>query len=245
MEISSKNNNFIKQLKKEAKSSFLLFLDTPVLIKEALANGLKIKYLLHNPQKINFARPNAGEVIFVSDEVLNYLSDVQTNAGVLGVFEWPKKPYKAPQGNYLVLDHVQDPGNVGTLIRSALGANFKTVFLLDCASATNQKVIRSSAGAIFAVDVIEMSKADFIEQFNLKNLFVASMNGQSIYQTPLPQPLGIALGNEGKGISAQIASVAVGTISVPMQNNLESLNVAVSGSIIMYQIEFGGKNVRT
>lgn len=243
MEITSVNNLFIKQLKKEkAKNRFLLFLDTPILIEEALNHNLTLKHvLIQKDKQYNFVSKFRDKVIFVSKEVLAQLSSVVTSAGVLGVFEFEKKPYKAPQGNYLVLDNVQDAGNVGTLLRTALAANFKTVFLLDCASITNEKVIRSSAGALFSLFVHEMTRKEFLQNFTLNNLYVADMDGKNIFKEKPNGNIGLALGNEGNGVSEEIVKAAQGKIvSLPMENNLESLNVAVSGAIIMYLINFGG-----
>ena len=248
VEITSKNNQLIKDLTKEAKNRFLLFLDTPNLVKEAISHNLKAKYILQSKNKtFNFiGKELADKVIFVTDDILNHLAKVDQNAGILGVFEFPRKQFENPNANYLVLDHVQDAGNVGTLLRSAKGANFTTVYLIDCASISNPKVIRSAAGAIFDLNIFELSKEEFLLSFKKDNLFVASMDGKSIFDFHVPLPLGIALGNEGKGISDEILALAANKkISVPMENSLESLNVAVSGSIIMYNINFGGKNVGT
>lgn len=249
MEINSTNNSFIKSLKKEkAKNRFLLFLDTPILVKEAINHNLKIHYILINKtKKFDFVRDiSTDKVIFVNESVITHLSNVENNAGIIGVFEFNKKEYENPQDNYLVLDNVQDAGNVGTIIRSAAGANFKSLYLLDCASVTNEKVIRSTAGAIFKVNIFEMSKQEFVSNFNKENLYVADMNGENVFESHVPLPLGIVLGNEGKGVSQKLRELAKGKVlSVPMEKGLESLNVAVSGSILMYTINFGGKNVRS
>jgi len=248
MEITSKNNQLIKDLTKEAKNRFLLFLDTPNLIKEAISNNLTVKYILQiKDKKFDFiGQQFANKIIFVNEEILKHLGSVEQSAGILGVFEYSKKQFENPNANYLVLDHVQDAGNVGTLLRSAMGANFTSVYLLDCASITNPKVVRSSSGAIFKLNIFELSKQEFLSSFNKDNLFACSMDGQNIFEMQVTLPIGIVLGNEGKGISEEIVALAKNKkISVPMENSLESLNVAVSGSIIMFNVNFGGKNVRT
>lgn len=248
MEITSKNNQLIKDLAKEAKNRFLLFLDTPNLVKEAINNNLTVKHILQlKNKKFDFIGEElANKIVFVNEEILSHLGSVEQNAGILGVFEYPKRKFENPNANYLVLDRVQDAGNVGTLLRSAQGANFTNVYLLDCASLTNSKVIRSSSGAIFKLNIFELSKQEFLSSFSKDNLYVADMDGQNIFDLEVPLPMGIALGNEGKGISQEILALAKNKkISVPMENALESLNVAVSGSIIMFNVNFGGKNVRT
>lgn len=248
IEITSNSNQLIKDLSKGAKNKFLLFLDTPKLVKEALLHNLEVRYILQLKDK-NFDfidNKYNDKIIFVSENILTHLTKVEKSAGILGIFEYPHKAFENPEANYLVLDNVQDAGNVGTLLRSAKGANFTTVYLIDCASVTNDKVIRSSAGAIFDLKIYELSKTEFLNSFKRNNLYVANMNGENIFNLKVPLPMGIALGNEGKGISEELVALAGNkAISVPMANSLESLNVAVSGSIIMYNINFGGKNVRT
>lgn len=247
-EINSKNNQFIKDLVKEAKNRFLLFLDTPNLVKEAISHNLGVKYILQSKNKtFNFIESiSADKVIFVSDEILKQFSFVENNAGIVGIFEFPKKQFENPVANYLVLDCVQDAGNVGTLLRSAKGANFNTVYLIDSASVTNPKVVRSSAGAVFDLNIFELTKEEFLKSFKKDNLYVATMDGSNIFELQIAVPVGVALGNEGKGISDEILMLAGNKkLSVPMENSLESLNVAVSGSIIMYNINFGGQYVRT
>lgn len=248
MEITSKNNQLIKDVTKEAKNRFLLFLDTPNLIKEAINNNLEVRHIfqIKNKQFDFIGEKFANKIIFVNEDILKHLGSVEQSAGILGVFEFPKRNYESPNANYLVLDRVQDAGNVGTLLRSAQGANFQNVYLLDCASVTNPKVVRSSSGAIFRLNIFELTKQEFLSSFSKNNLYAAIMDGQNIYEMQVPLPIGIALGNEGKGISQEILTLAQNkTLGVPMQNSLESLNVAVSGSIIMFNINFGGKNVRT
>lgn len=240
MEISSTNNNFIKQiLKEKAKNRFLLFLDTPNLIKEAFSNNLKLKHIfLETNKSFDFILPeHKDKTTYVSLQVLKKLSEVKSPAGIVAVFEISKKPYKQPQTNFLVLDNVQEPGNVGTLLRSAQATNFKTVFLLDCAAVTNPKTVRASAGAIFKLDIFEMSKQEFLQNINTKKLFLAVLNGKNVFETKFENNIGLVLGNEAKGISQDFLNLKnTQKITLPMKNELESLNVAISGSVIMYHI---------
>ncbi len=236
MKITSTSNQFIKDLKKQkAKNRFLLFLDTPKLVAEGLNAGFNPKYIFVEIGK-HFDFLSKIEVIEASSQIIKTFSNVEENAGIVGVFSFEKKEFKKPIGNFLVLDNIQDGGNVGTLLRSALGADFKEVFLLDCASVTNEKVIRSSAGAIFRLNIYEMTKIEFILKFKEKNLFYADMKGKNIFDLSLkpPQHLGLVVGNEGSGVSNELKEICSGSFSVPMKNSLESLNAAVSGSIIMF-----------
>lgn len=250
MEITSKNNSFIKELIKEkAKNRFLLFLDTPNLVKEALSSNLKVKHILVEIGK-NFdfiSSQDKDKVVFVSSHILESLSEVKSPAGIVAVFETFKRQYKSPSANFLVLDNVQEAGNVGTLLRTAQATNFKQVYLLDCASITNPKTIRASSGAIFKLEIFEMSKQEFLQNLGDEVLYLAVLKGKNVFETSFETKAGLVLGNEGKGISQEFLSLKnTKKITLPMENGLESLNVAVSGSVIMYQINNRGWNyVRT
>ena len=237
MEISSKNNQLVLDIKKQVKDKSLIILDTPKLIGDAISKGVKPKYIFATEK---YADMFCG-VITTSQSIIDLFSDVKTNAGVVGFIDPIYKELKPPQGNFLVLDRVQDPGNVGTLIRSALGANFKDIYLVDSAKIST-KVIRASMGAIFEENIYSLTKDEFLKfakEHNL-NLVMADMDGANIYQAMAFENVGVVLGNEGQGVCDEIAEICKSTIKIPMNKSLESLNVAVSGSIIMFEIEYGG-----
>ena len=142
-EIFSKQNNFIKDLKKQKlKNSSLLFLDNPKSINDVISYGLTPRIVLVDKEKQNrFCLPQGAEVVLTNDEIIKMFSDTITPQGIVAVFEFlPNKP-KVPQGNYLVLDGLQDAGNIGTLLRSALGANFQDVFAYQSAYLPFQMLI--------------------------------------------------------------------------------------------------------
>lgn len=238
MEITSRNNQLVLDLKKQVKDKSLIVLDTPKLICDAISKGVMPKYI--------FATEKHASVfdgaIVVGQSIIDLFSDVKTNAGVVAFIDPIYKELKPPQGNFLVLDRIQDPGNVGTLIRSALGANFMDLYLVDSAKIST-KVIRASMGAIFDENLYSLTKDEFLKfakQHNL-DLIMADMHGENVYENGRQKNVGVVLGNEGQGVCDEIASLCKSTIKIPMNKNLESLNVAVSGSIIMFEIEYGGK----
>ena len=237
MEITSRNNQLVLDIKKQVKDKSLIILDTPKLIRDAISKGVKPKYIFATEKQSNMF----DEVVIVGQSIIDLFSEVKTNAGVVAFIDPIYKELKPPQGNFLVLDRVQDPGNVGTLIRSALGANFLDLYLVDSAKIST-KVIRSSMGAIFDENLYSLTKDEFLKfakEHNL-NLIMADMDGENVYQNHRLKNVGVVLGNEGQGVCDEIASLCKNTIKIPMNKNLESLNVAVSGSIIMFEIEYGG-----
>ena len=241
--ISSVKNEKIKFLQNLAKAKDILCLDSPKLIKEAQKNGFSIVELLKTE---NISENYTDDDIVVSDNVLKKFSNTITSQGVIAFIKFPPKQLQRPNGRLLVLDRLQDPGNVGTLIRSAVGSDFLDIYLISCASVTNSKTVRSTMGALFKANLYEVNEScvETLKSWQ-SELYIADMDGDDLYQKSFEANCGVVVGNEGKGVSDELIDIATQKICIPMKNNLESLNAGVSGSIIMYQIANGGKNVRT
>ncbi len=236
MERASKN--FITSLRKQKRVESLLFLDNVKIIKDSLAKGvIEPKYILTTLEKLDFD-PKGAQVFRVDQKSLEQLSDTKTPQKVLCIAYYPQHIVEKPKTNFLVLDTLQDPGNVGTLIRTAKASGFESVFLLDCVRLNNPKLIRSSVGAVFDGSVFEMTKAEFVsfsKQNNLK-LVCCDMNGENIFTYKPSGIIGVVVGNEGQGVSKEIEELCFKTLKIPMKAGIESLNAGVSGSIIMYEI---------
>ncbi|MDE6947301.1 MAG: RNA methyltransferase [Anaeroplasmataceae bacterium] len=138
----------------------------------------------------------------------------------------------------LILDGIQDPGNMGTLMRSANAFGFKTLFIGNgCVDIYNDKVIRSSQGAIFKLNFLFGNVLEFL--LNLKDYKIYGTNvvrGISLDKVKRFNKMAIVLGNEGNGISKEVEELSLDNIYISMENT-ESLNVAVAGSIIMYELK--------
>ena len=238
MIITSVQNQVVKELKKMMRDKSLLFFDNPKLIAEAKNAGHEILYIIKS-ETYNGKTDYGGTLVEVSQNVFNSFSSTENSQGLVGVVKLNKRALTAPSGNFLVMDEIQDPGNAGTLIRSALGANFLDIYMLSSVKLTNEKLVRASMGAIFKTRIYETTKDEFLTQFKKwnKNLYVCNMNGKNIYNETFSYGTGIVVGNEGNGVSNELRAIASQTIKIPMLNGLESLNAGVSGSIIMYQIQ--------
>ncbi len=237
MILASMQNEKIKMLKKLMADKSLMFFDNPKLIQEAFDAGHNIIYIIKKEGYVG-KTDYGGEVVEVTENVFKNFSSTVNSQGLIGVVHFQEPNFKKPIGNFLVLDGLQDPGNVGTLLRSALGSNFLDVYLLDSVKITNSKVVRSSMGAIFKLNIYQLSKQTFLEQFKNWNipLVVCDMNGQNVFDVNQWGNCGVVVGNEGNGVSQEIKNIATKTIKIPMSNNLESLNAGVSGSIVMFLI---------
>ncbi|MBQ8792362.1 MAG: RNA methyltransferase [Clostridia bacterium] len=233
------DNNLIKTLKKQKRENdSLLFLDNFKIIKDALNGGLKAKYIFLSNEEDNIFGKIDCPVYKVDKSTIEQLSDSKTPQGVVCIAEYTQHIVEKPKTNFLVLDRLQDPGNVGTLIRTACACGFEYVYLLDSVKPTNSKLIRSTVGTIFQEKVISMTSQDFIQkakEWNL-NLLVADMEGENIFNFETNQQIGLIVGNEGQGVSDELIKICTRKVRIPMKQGVESLNAGVSGAIIMYQI---------
>ena len=173
----------------------------------------------------------------VSDKMLSSLATTKSNQDTICICKI-KNHGIASVGNSLILDNLQDPGNVGTLVRSALAFGFKDIYLVNGANPYSEKVIRSSAGLILQARLHMVSFEEI--QNNLDKIactiLVADMNGENINDIKPKGKVAVVIGNEGQGVSDRFMRIKTRVVSIPMQGNVESLNAGVAGSIIMQKI---------
>lgn len=238
MEKASKN--FILNIKKQKRENkSLLFLDNIKIIKDAIQNkSITIDCILTSLDNLPFETEQDTKIYKVEPSVLGQLANTKTPQKVLCIAYLTQNVVEKPKTNFLVLDGLQDPGNVGTLIRSAFACGFEYIFLVDSVRKENDKLIRSSVGAVFDSKVYQMTRKDFCDMAKKENfdLIMCDMNGQNIFETDITKQVGVVVGNEGQGVSDEIANLCNMTVKIPMKQGIESLNAGVSGSIIMYEI---------
>ncbi|MBQ3214359.1 MAG: RNA methyltransferase [Clostridia bacterium] len=245
--ITSVKNPLVVQTKKirdEAKDK--LFLENPKLINEAYISNLNFDYVLVSKDKYDillqkFSFLSKLKIILVGENVIEHLSETKKPQGVIAIVNYSQKQLSIPQGNFIVLENLQDPGNLGTIIRSAKGTNFKDIYLINCVNYCNQKVVRSAMGNLFDVNLYTLSSTEEFVDFankNKLNLLVADMSGENLFKINSPlSNYGVIIGNEGNGVSEQLKTLANKIVSIPMKNGLESLNAGVSCSIIIYYLD--------
>ncbi len=181
---------------------------------------------------------NYPNIVFVNEKQLSQIATTKTAQNIVMVVKIKSIPIQS-QANALILDRLQDPGNVGTLIRSAMAFGFKDIYLVNCADPYSEKVIRSSAGMILKARIhIVTFKDILLYKDKIADKFVvADMFGAPIGEIRLPKTkIAVIIGNEGSGVSADFIALADTKISIPMQNGVESLNAGVAGSIIMQKL---------
>ena len=179
------------------------------------------------------------ELYSVTEAVMKKMSDTEAPQGVLAVCEKPQG-VNISGGDMLVLDRVADPGNVGTLIRTAEAAGMAGVILLaGCADAYAPKTVRSTMGSLLRVPVLaDVPEADFIgwAKENGYEIMVTCLDGaQDLYKTAFAPRTAIVVGSEAYGASEGLKAAAAKRVFIPMQGKAESLNAAMAGGIVMFE----------
>jgi len=170
---------------------------------------------------------------FISDEVLHKISTTKTPSGIIAVFAIPQQSY-TPDSNAIVVHTIQDPGNLGTLIRTAAAMNVKNLFIIDGVDPYSPKVIQATAGTIGYVNIITTSWQTFVQEHqNIVTCALVVQQGQAPQKLDISQSI-LIIGNEGQGLPDNIIQDCTQQMTIPMPGNTESLNAAVAGSIALY-----------
>ena len=243
MLITSINNQTIKELDKlkqkkyrDLEQKFLI--EGEHLVEEAEKSGVLEKIILLE----NSEYPSKLEKIYVSKNVMKKLSSLDTPPNIIGVCKMLSK--KKLGKKVLLLDDIQDPGNLGTIIRSSVAFNVDSIVMsLNTVDLYNPKVIRSTQGMIFKINLIKDDLERVIEKLKSKNIPIYTTNvngGENIKNINSTDSYGLIMGNEGNGVKDEISALADRKIYIPMNSKVESLNVSVAASILLY--ELGDKN---
>ncbi len=177
----------------------------------------------------------------VTPELMKSLSETETPQGILAVLPFTDLPIPDSQTFILIPDQIRDPGNLGTLIRSAAAAGVQAVLLPpETTDAFAPKVVRAGMGAHFRLPIRAMSWEEikrFSESANQRvNVYLADMDGISCWETDLRGPLMLIVGSEADGASESARKLATQKISIPMSGKVESLNAGVAGSVLMFEV---------
>lgn len=238
MIITSTKNEKIKNIKKLRNNKEMLkeqkiIIEGEHLIIEAKKAGLLVETF--SLKEEDFGVSNT----VVSENVMSSLSNLSTIPGVIGICKF-KNESNILGNKIILLDGIQDPGNLGTIIRSAKAFGFNDVFLSNtCVNKYNEKVIRATQGMIFDLNVITGDICEFIEMLRkLKyDLYATNVNcGIDVKSIKNNEKIAIIMGSEGSGVSNKVKELVNKSIYINMDNSCESLNVAVAASIIMYEL---------
>lgn len=250
--IESNKNEWIKQIKKLEKKKYRdlenrYLIEGEHLVEEALANQVDIESLIITEQsalsyKELVAQVDYHQLVQVTEDILKNLSSLPSPQLIMAVVKKGHVSIKESSTKHvLLLDNVQDPGNVGTMIRTADAAGFSGVVLGEgTADIYNSKVLRSMQGSHFH---IQLEESNLIEKINeLKEqgyqIFATELNNQAIsYKEILKsEKIAIVMGNEGQGVRKEVIEVCDQSVYIPMFGQAESLNVAVAAGIVMFSL---------
>ncbi len=247
--ITSLDNPMIKEVRSLNDKKFRKFhgkfiVDGEKLVREVVCGAAKVDKLFVDASKLSdfdyILSKFDGKIVPVTTKVFNSLSENVSPQGILAeVFMNETLEFNPePNNPILILDRIQDPGNVGTIIRTAAATGFQTIVLIDSADPFSPKVIRSSSGGVFYLDIFRMSQdeiAAYCKNHGIE-LLVADMAGENIFKTKIENKnFALVIGNEGQGVSDYFSENGR-VISLPMKSQMESLNAGVSASVLMYTL---------
>lgn len=244
MYISSINNDIVREkvklkVKKYRDITNTYLIEGEHLVSEAINSGvIECVFILKD---YSFDMPSNIVKYEVSYEILKRLSDNVSTPKIIGVCK--KQESDKIDSRVLLLDRLQDPGNLGTIIRSAVAFNFDTIILSDeSVDLYNSKVIRSTQGMMFKINIIRRNIIEVIDKLKKDNYLILGtdvINGVEVSSVNIKDKYALVIGNEGQGISDEVKSLCDKMLYINMNSNCESLNASVAASILMY--ELGGK----
>ncbi len=215
---------------RDLESKFLIEGDH--LIEEAQKHGIVLEVL--SLEEKNYPVPS----YLVTKEIMKKLSEQQTFPQQMAVCQ--KLESKNMEGNMLILDGIQDPGNLGTILRSAVAFDFANIFLSSsCVDLYNPKVIRSTEGMFFELNIVRgdlVSMIGKLKEEGYEIIGLDMLHGEAFEPENISEPYAFVIGSEGKGLSKESLELCTKFCYLPMSKNAESLNAAVCASILLYEM---------
>ncbi|MBX3036955.1 MAG: RNA methyltransferase [Anaerolineales bacterium] len=255
--ITSNQNSKIKLVRallsrsKERREAELFVIEGVRLFEEAVNSNWEIKFVLYDETLNERGKKKVEslkniEVEEVSASVMKSISETESPQGILAVLKFSQLPIPDSLNFVLIPDQIRDPGNLGTLLRSAVATGVQAILIPpDTTDAFAPKVLRSGMGAHFKLPIQEMSWEEINQVVKPESLqvLIADMNGESCWKTDLTKPTVLIIGSEADGASESARKLANGKISIPMSGDIESLNAGVAGSVLMFET-FRQRNIK-
>lgn len=251
-EIVSHNNKWVRLIKKLKDRKYrdaeeMYVIEGPNLIEDALRNNEDIVLIGVTPNSLEYSErfPQAvrDRIFFFSQDIFDKLTDTVNPQNVIGVIRKSGglSNIKTNKGGnrFVILDQVQDPGNAGTIIRTAEAAEFTGIIAVKgTVDLYSPKVVRAAAGSLFRINILEIDTREQVLDFTNNNkvvLYACDGDGKTEYtDADLKENVGIVVGNEGNGVSSFFLENCR-TIRIPMKKETESLNAAVAAGIVIYE----------
>jgi RNA methyltransferase, TrmH family len=250
--ITSAQNSKIKLVRallgraKERREANAFLVEGVRLVEEAINSNWKVLFALYDEalsergrSQVESLTSRGIEAEMISKSLMRSLSETETPQGILAVLEFNHLPIPNLPNFILIPDQIRDPGNLGTLLRSAAATGVQAALLPpETTDAFAPKVVRSGMGAHFRLPIHSMSWGEIEQISKSANLlmYLAEMDGKSCWEIDLRQPLALIVGGEAEGASREARKLANQKISVPMIGKMESLNAGVAGSVLMFEV---------
>ena len=243
--ITARKNPLIQQVRKlvssrkERESSGLFVADGVKLLGEAVRWWKDLDTVILS-DGVDADIPEGVRLIRVPQEIMEYISPMSTPQGALFLCRLPERKEFVPQAGMLLLDGIQDPGNLGTILRTADALQIPVVLLEGCADPYGHKVVRASMGAVFRTEVIQASWEQVSAACKEAKIPVAvtalSETAEDI-RTAALATMAVVIGSEGQGVRKEILENADKQLIIPMNASCESLNAAIAAAIVMWQMK--------
>jgi RNA methyltransferase, TrmH family len=248
--ITSNQNSKIKLVRallgrsKERREAGAFVAEGVRLVEEAVKANWNCRLALYDEtlnergkSQVESLRSRGVDVEEVSASVMKSISETEAPQGILAVLEFTSLPIPQSTNFILIPDQIRDPGNLGTLLRSAAASGVQAVLIPpETTDAFAPKVLRSGMGAHFRLPIHSMSWEEIAKTTAGLQIYVADMDGQSCWEADLRQPIGLIIGSEAEGASESARKLANGKISIPMSGETESLNAGVAGAVLMFEV---------
>lgn len=242
-DITSRKNPRVRHLKTLGESAAYrrqsgeYLCDGLKLLEEAVKWGADVREVLTD-DKIPFELPRFTRVYSAPREIVDAASPMKTPQGVVFSVGMPKDRVDMELRGAVILENIQDPGNVGTVLRTANAFGIPAVYLVgECADLYNPKTVRATMGAIFRQRVAELTLEELRELSKVTPVYGAALRKDAVDIRKLDlSGAAVAIGNEGSGLSEELLELCAGTVIIPMSPRCESLNAAVAASVAMWEM---------
>ena len=239
--ITGRKNPLLQQVrkllssKKYRQETGLFVSDGTKLLQEALRwwDGVETVILSDG---VEAQVPASVRLVYVPEDVMESISPMQTPQGALFICRLPKKTEFIPKPGMLLLDGIQDPGNLGTILRTADALQVPVALLEGCADPYSHKVVRASMGAVFRTPVVQTSW-ETVRASGIPVAVTALSDHAVDIRTAKLSQLAVVIGSEGQGVRQEIMDYAQKQLIIPMDSRCESLNAAIAAAIVMWQMK--------
>lgn len=248
--ITSKDNPTYKKALKLTKKKYrdetgLYLLEGIKPLEDALNTGTSVRTIfLRDGEQAKKSFPEEVTVI-LERELFDKLSETRTSQGVIAVAEKKIFSYEAfaeavSGGNILIMDRLQDPGNIGTIVRTAEAAGYSGIVMISgSGDVYGPKVVRAAAGSLFRMPIINVRRAaeiaELVKRLGKKLVVTCPDTELSCFEADMTEDIALVIGNEGQGVSEELINASHIKVKIPMEGSIESLNAAVAAGILMYQ----------